>query len=60
MKQLLTIKEAAALVKRDRSRIYAWIDQHRLRSFETDEGLKVRAVDVQRTAADTRRGRPRD
>ena len=59
MKQLLTVAEAAALVKRDPSRIYAWIEQGRLRSFDGAEGMMVRPADAQKVAATSRRGRPR-
>lgn len=36
--QWLTIKEAAALVDRHPSRIYAWIREDRIYARETDDG----------------------
>lgn len=58
MKPLLTVAEAAVLVRRHPQTIYRWISSGKLRAHESERGLLVQARDVQRVAGSTRRGRP--
>lgn len=60
MKEWLTVVEAAYVVNRDKSRIYAWIDKGWLSWRRTDEGfIEVSSEDVQRVESVTKPGRPR-
>ena len=60
MKDWLSIVEAAYVVNRDKSRIYAWLDKGILTWRRNDEGfLEVSSADVQRVESVTRPGRPR-
>jgi len=60
VKDWLSIKEAAYVVNRDRSRISRWIDKGWLTWRRTDEGfIEVATEDVRRMADIVTRGRPR-
>jgi len=60
MKEWLSIKEAAYVVNRDKSRIYQWIDKGWLAWRKDLEGfMQVASEDVLRIESVTRRGRPR-
>lgn len=60
MKEWLSIKEAAYVVNRDRSRISRWLDKG-LIEWRTDEDglIEVSSADVVRVESVTQRGRPR-
>jgi hypothetical protein len=60
VKEWITIAEAAVLVGRHRSRIYAWIDQGRLATRVNAEGVtEILAKAVRRIESEVKRGRPR-
>lgn len=60
MKDWLSIKEAAYVVNRDKSRISRWIDKGWLAWRRSDEGfIEVASDDVRRMADIVTRGRPR-
>lgn len=60
MKEWVTVAEAALLVGRHPSRIYAWIDQGRLKATANVDGvIVVSARAVRRIESQVRRGRPR-
>lgn len=60
MKEWLSIKEAAYVVNRDKSRLYRWIDKGWLAWRKDNDGLlEVASADVLRVEAVTQRGRPR-
>lgn len=60
MKEWLSIKEAALVVQRDRSRISRWIDKGWLSWRKSDDGMiEVASLDVTRIADVITRGRPR-
>lgn len=59
MKHWVTVAEAAALVGRHPSRIYAWIDQGRLATQTNSDGVtEVLSKAVRRIEGEVRRGRP--
>jgi predicted site-specific integrase-resolvase len=59
VKEWLTIPEAAALVGRDKTNVYAWIRAGRLTTRNAADGtMEVRATDVTRVEATVKRGRP--
>lgn len=59
MSEYVSVADAALLVDKDRSRIYAWIRAGDLAEYETPEGEKrVRGADVLALAATKRTGRP--
>jgi len=58
MKPLLTVAEAAALVRREKQTIYRWIKSGKLREFDSDRGKLVQSRQVLRVAGETRVGRP--
>jgi predicted site-specific integrase-resolvase len=59
MKEWLTVPEAALLVGRDKSSIWKWVRAGKLRARTNELGTReVRASDVRRVEANTRRGRP--
>lgn len=61
MKEWLSIKEAAYVVNRDKSRVYRWIDSGILTWRRSLEGMvEVSSADVLRVESVTRRGRPRN
>ncbi len=60
MKEWITIREAALLVGRHVSRIYAWIDGGLLATRVNDAGkTEVLSKAVQRIEGEVKRGRPR-
>ena len=60
MNEWLSIKEAAYVVNRDRSRISRWIDKGWLTWRKDVDGLlQVLTADVLRLESVTQRGRPR-
>ena len=60
MKEWITVAEAAILVGRHPSRIYAWIDQGRLATQVNPAGVtEVLSKAVRRIESEVRRGRPR-
>jgi hypothetical protein len=60
VKEWITVAEAAALVGRHRSRIYAWIDQGRLATRVNSEGVtQILSRAVRRVEGEVTRGRPR-
>lgn len=60
MKLLLTVPEAAVVAKRHPVTVYKWIRDGRLSAERSAKGLLVMGSDVERVAATTRRGRPRN
>lgn len=60
MKEWITVAEAAVLVGRHPSRIYAWIDQGRLATNVNASGVtEVLSKAVRRIEGEVKRGRPR-
>lgn len=59
-KEWVTVKEAAMLVGRHTSRIYAWIDQGRLATRVNADGVtEVLSRATIRIESEVKRGRPR-
>lgn len=59
MKDVLTVEEAAFVVKKGKSTIHRWIGEGRLESWKDIDGITVVATqDVTRVEAQIKRGRP--
>jgi excisionase family DNA binding protein len=59
MKEWLTIPEAAVLVGRDKTNVYAWIRSGKLKTRTGSDGtMEVRREDVLKVEATVKRGRP--
>lgn len=60
MREWITVKEAAALVGRDKRQIYRWIERDRLATRRNSEGiLEVLSKAIVRVEKTVIRGRPR-
>lgn len=60
MREWITVKEAAALVGRDKRQIYRWIERDRLATRRNNEGiLEVLSKAIVRVEKTVIRGRPR-
>ena len=59
VKPWLTVKEAAFIVGRDASRIYAWIESGKVVSRTDEKGVtEVGHLSLMRTESEMKRGRP--
>jgi hypothetical protein len=59
MKEWLTVPEAAILVGRNKTNVYAWIRAGKLTTRQAHDGtMEVRRADVLRVEATVKRGRP--